>query len=46
MVMLHAFLSLLAGFVTMALIVMVVTALLAQLVPEWVGADANPRPAC
>jgi hypothetical protein len=45
MVMLHAFLSLLAGFVTMALIVMVVTALLAQLVPEWVGADANPRPA-
>ncbi|MGA2535156.1 MAG: hypothetical protein ABSF53_04005 [Terracidiphilus sp.] len=45
MVMLHAFLSLLAGFVTMTLIVIVLTALVTKLIPDWVGADANPRPA-
>jgi hypothetical protein len=44
-VMLHAFLSLLAGFVTMTLIVIVLTALVTKLIPDWVGADANPRPA-
>jgi hypothetical protein len=43
--MLHAFLSLLAGFVTMTLIVIVLTALVTKLIPDWVGADANPRPA-
>ena len=45
MVMIHAFLALLAGFATMALVVTLVTALLVRLVPEWVGAEGNPRPA-
>jgi hypothetical protein len=43
--MIHAFLALLAGFATMALVVTLVTALLVRLVPEWVGAEGNPRPA-
>ena len=44
MVMLYSFLALLAGFATMAVLVGVVTALLTQLVPEWVGAEGKPRP--
>lgn len=44
MVMVHAFLALLAGFATMALVVMIVTALLMRLVPEWVGSEGSPRP--
>ena len=44
MVILHAFLALLAGFATMALLVIVVTALLAKLVPDWVGEEGKPKP--
>jgi hypothetical protein len=39
----RAFLSLLAGFATTVLIVIVVTALLQRLAPEWVGTDRRPR---
>ena len=45
MVMIHAFLALLAGFAAMAVVVAIVTALLMRLVPEWVGAESKPRPA-
>jgi hypothetical protein len=45
MVILHAFLALLAGFATMALTVMIVTALLARVAPDWVGEEGKPRPA-
>jgi len=45
LVMLHAFLALLAGFATMAVLVVVVTALLTKLAPVWVGAEGKPRPA-
>ena len=45
MVILHAFLALLAGFATMALLVIVVTALLAKLTPGWVGEEGKPNPA-
>ncbi|MGB6687089.1 MAG: hypothetical protein WBE76_04535 [Terracidiphilus sp.] len=44
MVILYAFLGLLAGFATIAVLVGVLTALLARLVPEWVGAEGRPRP--
>jgi hypothetical protein len=44
-VMLHAFLALLSGFATMAIVVALVTALLARTVPEWVGQEGSPRPA-
>lgn len=44
MVVLHAFLALLAGFAVMALLVVVVTAALARLTPDWVGATDSPRP--
>jgi hypothetical protein len=43
--MIRAFLALVAGFATMALLVMLVTALLMRMVPEWVGAEGEPRPA-
>jgi hypothetical protein len=43
MVILRAFLSLLAGFLTMALMVGVATAVLIKRVPEWVGAPGHPR---
>ena len=39
-----AFGSLLAGFASMALLVVVVTALLKRFAPEWVGAETRPRP--
>ena len=45
MVILHGFLALLAGFATMAILVILVTALLKRLVPEWVGEHSNPQPA-
>jgi len=45
LVILRAFLSLLAGFAAMTLLVAAMTAILAQLIPEWVGAEAKPRPA-
>jgi hypothetical protein len=41
--MLKAFLALLAGFATMALLIVAATRLLARLVPEWAGA-AGRRP--
>lgn len=43
MVTLHAFLALLAGFVTMSAIVVAATALIAFLVPSWVGDPNHPR---
>ena len=43
--MVHAFLALLAGFATMAVVVMILTALLMRLVPEWAVAEGRPRPA-
>jgi hypothetical protein len=45
MVILHAFLALVAGFATMALLVIVLTALLAKLTPGWVGDQGKPKPA-
>lgn len=44
MVILHAFLALLAGFATMALLVILLTAVLTRLVPSWVGAAGRPQP--
>jgi hypothetical protein len=41
---LRAFLALLAGFVSMAVLVGVATAVLMKLAPAWVGAPGNPRP--
>jgi hypothetical protein len=40
---LHAFLALAAGFLTMAILVAVLTALLARLTPSWVGEEGNPQ---
>lgn len=45
MVILHAFLSLLAGFASMAVLVIVITALLSRLAPDWVGEQSQPGPA-
>ena len=39
-----AFLALLSGFVTMVILVIVMTALLKQLAPSWVGAEGRPNP--
>lgn len=44
MVILHAFLALLAGFATVGVLVMVMAALLNYLAPEWAGAEGKPRP--
>ena len=44
MVILHAFLALLAGFATMAFLVIILTAALTRLVPSWVGAEGRPQP--
>lgn len=45
MVTLHAFLALGAGFLTMAILVAVLTALLTRLTPSWVaGEQGNPQP--
>jgi hypothetical protein len=43
-VILHAFLALAAGFVTMALLVIALTAALTRLVPSWTGAEGKPEP--
>jgi hypothetical protein len=43
MVILRAFLSLAAGFATMALLVIVFTALLTKLTPSWVGERGKPN---
>jgi hypothetical protein len=42
--MVRAFLALLAGFATMAVLVMVLTALVTWLAPEWAGAEGKPNP--
>ena len=44
MVVLHAFLALLAGFATMAALVALITALLQRLTPAWVGEPGKPKP--
>lgn len=44
MVTLHAFLALAAGFLTMAVLVTAMTALLIRLTPSWVGDEGKPRP--
>jgi hypothetical protein len=44
MLILRTFLALLAGFVSMALLVGVGTAALMKLAPAWVGTPGNPRP--
>jgi hypothetical protein len=43
-VILYTFLALLAGFATMAMMVIAITALLTKLVPEWVGQQGSPQP--
>lgn len=40
---LHAFLALLAGYATMAALVVGLTALLTRLVPDWVGSKGKPQ---
>jgi hypothetical protein len=42
MVVLHAFLALIAGFATMAALVAIVTVLLQKLTPSWVGSPGDP----
>lgn len=44
MVTLHAFLALAAGFLTMAVLVGGLTALLVNLTPSWVGDEGHPQP--
>jgi hypothetical protein len=41
----HAFLALLAGFVCVAIVVVAMTALLQRFAPGWVGAERHPGPA-
>jgi hypothetical protein len=43
MVILHGFLALLAGFSTMAILVILATALLTRLAPDWVGEQSKPQ---
>jgi len=43
-VILHAFLALAAGFATMDLLVIVLTALLTRMVPSWTGAEGKLPP--
>jgi hypothetical protein len=42
--MVHAFLALLAGFATIAVMVTGIEAMLNRLSPEWAGAEGTPRP--
>ena len=44
MVILHAFLSLVAGFAVMAMLVIVLTALLKRMVPSWTSTEGKPAP--
>jgi hypothetical protein len=44
LVILHAFLALLAGYAAAAILVILFTALLTKLTPGWVGAQGNPKP--
>lgn len=43
MLILRAFLALLAGFLTMALMVAAATAVLSKYIPEWTGTPGQPR---
>lgn len=43
MVILHAFIALVAGFASMAILVILITALLTKLTPSWVGEQGNPN---
>jgi len=43
-VILHAFLALLAGYAAMAVLVIVMTALLTRLTPGWVAKEGKPEP--
>ena len=43
MLILRAFLALAAGFLSMAVMVSIATAVLIKLVPEWVGTKGQPR---
>jgi hypothetical protein len=43
-VILHAFLALLAGYATVALLVIAITAMLTRLTPGWAGSEDRPRP--
>ena len=45
MLILRSFLALLAGFVSMAAVVGIVTAVLVKRAPNWVGTPGHPRPA-
>lgn len=44
MVVVYAFLALLSGFLTMAVLVGAITALSSRLTPDWVGSEGKPRP--
>jgi hypothetical protein len=44
-VVLRAFLALISGFATMALLIAVITVLLQKLTPGWAGETGKPRPA-
>jgi hypothetical protein len=43
-VILHAFIALLAGFAVMALLVIAIDALLTRLVPSWTSTEGKPQP--
>jgi hypothetical protein len=43
-VILHAFLALLAGYASFAALVIAMTALLARMVPSWTGSEGRPQP--
>lgn len=43
MVILHAFLALLAGYAAFAALVIALTALLTRMVPSWVGSEGKPQ---
>jgi hypothetical protein len=45
MVVLHAFLALVAGFATMAVLIAIVTVLLRKLTPDWAAPSPTPQPA-
>ena len=44
MVILYAFLALLSGYATMAVLVIAMTALLTRMVPGWVSVEGRPQP--
>jgi hypothetical protein len=44
MVVLHAFVALVAGFATMAVLIAIVTVLLRKLTPDWAAPSPTPQP--